>query len=162
MISLAIFHHRNPQKLFECKVWLALLWLSEKCELEIRSSGGNLRFHFTAVYWSWEYFVWHNNAMQNIRGSSSRTIEKEQRGKDKIFIQPPQICSIWRTFWMGVLLSETPFDRLYLMFWWAKSINKKCHSDMTWGAGPSLVSLQIYSFCSQLTHFSDASSPFFL
>ena len=134
MISLALFHPQKPAK----AVWEALLWLSERCELEIRFSGGNLRFHFTAVYWSWEYFVWHNNAMQNIRGSSSPTIEKEQRGKDKIFIQPHQICSTLCILFGWVSLSETPFYRLYLMFWWGKIKNKNCHSDMTWGAGHPL------------------------
>ena len=157
MISLALFHPQKPAK----AVWEALLWLSERCELEIRFSGGNLRFHFTAVYWSWEYLYDTTMLCKIFEGRVRKLLKRSSGAKIKYSFSRPRVAQ-YCVLLGWVSLSETPYYRLYSMFWWAKSRNKNCHSDMTWGAGPSLVSLQIYSFCSQLTHFSNASSPFLL
>ena len=149
--------HRNPQKLFERPYYGF-------------QRGVNLRSDSPAAIC--DFILRLSTDLENIlydttmlckifEGRVRELLKRSSGAKIKYSFSRPRFAQYLALFgWVS--LSETPFDRLYLMFWWAKSINKKCHSDMTWGAGPSLVSLQIYSFCSQLTHFSDASSPFFL
>ena len=112
MISLALFHPQKPAK----AVWEALLWLSERCELEIRFSGGNLRFHFTAVYWSWEYLYDTTMLCKIFEGRVRKLLKRSSGAKIKYSFSRPRVAQYcvffgwlsWLYFWVGCPCQKPP------------------------------------------------------